>query len=39
MIKIENLIRIMAIITVLPLWIIVMYEGLINRGFEALEWI
>ena len=39
MIKIENLVRIIASIIVLPLWIIVMYEGIINKGFEALEWI
>ena len=39
MIKIENLVRIVASIIVLPLWIIVMYEGIINRGFEALKWI
>jgi hypothetical protein len=39
MIKIENLIRIIAFIIVFPLWTVVMYEGLVNRGFEALEWL
>ena len=35
----HNLIRIIAIIIVMPLWILVMYEGVVKRGFDALTWL
>ena len=36
MIKIENLMRIISISIVVPLWTLVMYEGIIKGGFKVL---
>ena len=37
MIKIENLMRIVSISIVVPLWTIVMYKGVIEGGFKVLD--
>jgi len=37
MIKIENLMRIISISIVVPLWTLVMYEGIIKGGFKVLD--
>jgi|SouAtlMetagenome_1021521.scaffolds.fasta_scaffold10235_3 hypothetical protein len=34
--RIENVIRILAVIFIMPVWIITMYEGVIKLGFTHL---
>ena len=36
-IKLENIITIVGSIVFIPLWLIVMYEGLIKGGFHVLD--